>query len=102
MEAIEHNIIKTKRSIGEIKEARQAMLEKLKNSLKPCPLCGGSAIMRKRHYYGSCDYACGTKMVIYCDNCGLELEGPDTSWKDEVDCLEEIDAFVDKWNTRCN
>lgn len=82
-------------------EERQAMLEKIKASLKPCPICGNKVCMCKEFYYGNSDYSSGSREIIRCDNCGLEMKGTDTSWRNEWDCLEKIIAFADKWNTRC-
>lgn len=80
-------------------EERKAILEKIKASLKPCPICGNKVYMRNEFYVH--DYGCGSREVIDCDNCGLEMKGTDTSWEYEWNCLEKIATFADKWNTRC-
>lgn len=87
-------------SIPKTEEERQAMLEKIKASLKPCPICGNKVHMHKV-FYGHSNYGSGSQEVIRCDNCGLEMKGPDTSWTIEWNCLEKIVAFADRWNTRC-
>ena len=86
--------------IPKTEEERQAILEKIKASLKPCPICGNKVYMHKV-FYGHSNYSSGSREVIRCDNCGLEMKGPDTSWECEWNCLEKIATFADKWNTRC-
>ena len=73
--------------------------EKLKKTVKPCPLCGKPVKMFSIGY-GSGNYGSGSHIVIVCDNCNLEVIGPDTSWTYEYDHNDEVKEFIKKWNTR--
>ena len=51
--------------------------------------------------YGSGNYGSGSHFVICCNNCKLDMVGPDTSWTYSYDHNDEVRKFVKKWNTRC-
>ena len=73
--------------------------EKLKKTMKPCPLCGKLVDMVSVNY-GSSNYDSGSHIVIICDNCNLKVIGPDTSWTHEYEHNDEVREFIKKWNTR--
>lgn len=84
-------------------EVREAMkkeeFESLKKSLKCCPFCG-QPVRMKNIFYGSGNYGSGSKLVIVCDTCKLQMSGVDTSWSYEYDHIPETKELVEKWNTR--
>lgn len=86
--------------IPESEEACKVILETIKSSLLPCPICGSKVYMRKE-FYGNSNYGSGSREIICCDHCRLEMKGTDTSWMEEWRFVEQIAEFANKWNTRC-
>lgn len=80
---------------SKIKELRE-----IKKTIKPCPFCG-KPVELLHLGYGSGNYGSGAHFVIRCNNCKLDMEGPDTSWTHFYDHNDEVRKFVEKWNTRC-
>ena len=69
------------------------------SKLSPCPFCGGKVEMSENSY-GSSNYDSGTKLIIRCHKCKLEMQGGDTSWRLLSNCQKEIDELIEKWNRR--
>lgn len=69
------------------------------SKLSPCPFCGGKAEMGQ-YSYGNSNYGSGSRLIIRCDNCKLEMHGGDTSWRLLSNCQKEIDELIEKWNRR--
>lgn len=81
-------------------DAKIKELREIQKTIKPCPFCG-KPVELLHLGYGSGNYGSGTNFVIYCSNCKLDMEGPDTSWTHFYDHNDEVRKFVEKWNTRC-
>lgn len=75
----------------ELKKKKEEF-EKLKKTVKPCPLCGKPVKMFSIGY-GSGNYGSGSHIVIVCDNCNLKIIGPNTT-------RTPIREFIKKWNNR--
>lgn len=76
-------------------ENDKAAAEKIESQLKPCPFCGGKAGLDEI-YTGRFD----KHLLVYCDNCRVEMSGGDTSYGDFNTRSEVIEDLVNRWNKR--
>ena len=60
------------------------------NELKPCPFCGGEAILE-----GKSDHC-----LVRCENCFAKGEWVSFSWRPDEDYSEYENKAIEQWNTR--
>ena len=67
--------------------------------LKPCPFCGGKADHYVRVIRGMSHDA--VKCVVYCAECGIEIEQHIQSGTPIERFFEADNRLVEMWNRRC-